>query len=105
MDKLPLTAHYPLPRSTLAPVVTCDYTGCMNASVRMAKTQLSALLDRAAAGEEIVITSAGRPKAKLVGLGLAQAPYRVHRRLLSTKTRAVGTPAEQIVRRDRDSRA
>jgi prevent-host-death family protein len=76
----------------------------MNASVRTAKAQLSALLDRAAAGEEVVIISAGRPKAKLVGLGPAQAPYRVHRRLLSTKTRAIGTPAERIIRRDRDSR-
>ena len=76
----------------------------MNASVRLAKAQLSALLERAAAGEEIVITCAGRPKAKLVGLGTALVPYRVHRRLLSTKTRAIGTPAEQIVRRERDSR-
>jgi antitoxin (DNA-binding transcriptional repressor) of toxin-antitoxin stability system len=65
---------------------------------------LSALLDRAAAGEEIVITSAGRPKAKLVGLGPALAPYRVHRRLLSTKTRVIGTPAERMVRGERDSR-
>jgi prevent-host-death family protein len=32
----------------------------------MAKGKLSALLDRAAAGEEIIITSDGRPKAKLV---------------------------------------
>ncbi len=34
-----------------------------------AKTHLSALIERAAAGEEIVIAKAGRPKAKLV-------PYR-----------------------------
>ena len=31
-----------------------------------AKTQLSALVDEAAAGAEIVIAKAGRPKAKLV---------------------------------------
>lgn len=31
-----------------------------------AKTQLSALVDRAAAGEEIVIAKAGKPLAKLV---------------------------------------
>jgi prevent-host-death family protein len=85
-------------------VVTRDYTGHMNASVRMAKSQLSALLDRAAAGEEIVITAAGRPKARLVGLGPVQAPDRVHRRLLAARPRAAGTPAEQSVRRDRDSR-
>lgn len=33
-----------------------------------AKTHLSALVDRAAAGEEIVIAKAGRPKALLVPL-------------------------------------
>ena len=31
-----------------------------------AKTNLSKLVDRAAAGEEIVIAKAGKPKAKLV---------------------------------------
>lgn len=31
-----------------------------------AKTQLSRLVERAAAGEEIVIAKAGKPKAKLV---------------------------------------
>ncbi len=34
-----------------------------------AKTQLSALVERAAAGEEIVIAKAGRPRAKLVAVG------------------------------------
>ena len=34
-----------------------------------AKTNLSKLVDRAAAGEEIIIAKAGKPKAKLV-------PYR-----------------------------
>jgi prevent-host-death family protein len=76
----------------------------MQASVRMAKSKLSALLDRAAAGEEIVITSDGRPKAKLVGLGPAQVPYRVHRRLLASEKRAAGTATEKIVRQERDSR-
>lgn len=33
-----------------------------------AKTQLSQLVDRAAAGEEIVIAKAGRPTARLVPL-------------------------------------
>jgi prevent-host-death family protein len=52
----------------------------MNASVRTAKAHLSKLLDRAAAGEEIVITSAGRPKARLVGLaGRPPVPVRVNR--------------------------
>jgi prevent-host-death family protein len=38
-----------------------------------AKTNLSKLVDRAAAGEEIVIAKAGKPKAKLV-------PYRPSRK-------------------------
>jgi len=33
-----------------------------------AKTQLSRLVDRAAAGEEIVIAKAGKPRARLVPL-------------------------------------
>ncbi len=33
-----------------------------------AKTQLSRLVDRAAAGEEIIIAKAGRPMARLVAL-------------------------------------
>ena len=70
----------------------------------MAKAQLSTLLERAAAGEEIVITSAGRPKARLVGLNRAHQPYRVHRRLLATKAQHRGTSAEQTIREDRDSR-
>ncbi len=36
-----------------------------------AKTMLSELVDRAAAGEEILIAKAGRPLAKLVPLGAA----------------------------------
>jgi prevent-host-death family protein len=38
-----------------------------------AKTNLSKLVDRAAAGEEIVIAKAGKPKAKLV-------PYRTDKK-------------------------
>ncbi|HEX2744836.1 MAG TPA: type II toxin-antitoxin system Phd/YefM family antitoxin [Streptosporangiaceae bacterium] len=41
-------------------------------NVYEAKTHLSQLLDRAAAGEEIVIARAGRPVARLVAL--ADAP-------------------------------
>lgn len=41
-----------------------------------AKTALSQLVDRAAAGEEIVIAKAGRPLARLVSLEAAGAPRR-----------------------------
>jgi prevent-host-death family protein len=41
-----------------------------------AKTHLSALVDRAAAGEEIVIAKAGKPLAKLVRLARPAKPRR-----------------------------
>ena len=39
-----------------------------------AKTQLSSLVDRAAAGEEIIIAKNGAPKAKLVPIPSADRP-------------------------------
>ncbi len=76
----------------------------MIASVRTAKAKLSELLARAATGEEIVITSDGRPKAKLVGIPAIRARYRVNRRLLTATTRKPSTPAEELIRLDRDGR-
>jgi len=46
-------------------------------NVYEAKTHLSQLLDRAAAGEEIVIARAGRPVARLVALNDASSRLRV----------------------------
>jgi prevent-host-death family protein len=51
----------------------------MNVNVYAAKTNLSQLLDRAAAGEEIVITRNGRPVAKLVAATSARAPRKLGR--------------------------
>jgi len=76
----------------------------MIATVRTAKAHLSKLLERAAAGEEILITSDGRPKAKLVGVGAAPKPFRVNRALLRMRPRHKGRPAEELVREERDSR-
>ncbi len=42
------------------------YAEPVEVSVRTAKDQLSALLERAAQGEDIVITSDGKPKAMIV---------------------------------------
>ncbi len=39
-----------------------------------AKTALSQLVDRAAAGEEIIIAKAGKPRAKLVPVRPTRAP-------------------------------
>ena len=46
-------------------------------NVYEAKTHLSQLLDRAAAGEEIVIARAGRPIARLVALAGSRSQPRV----------------------------
>jgi prevent-host-death family protein len=43
-------------------------------NIHQAKTHLSKLVDRAAAGEEIVIAKAGKPVAKLVPLGRDMTP-------------------------------
>lgn len=40
----------------------------MDVNLYAAKTQLSRLVDRAAAGEEVIITRHGRPIAKLVAI-------------------------------------
>jgi prevent-host-death family protein len=55
----------------------------MDVNVYAAKTNLSRLLDRAAAGEEVVITRNGRPVAKLV----AVTPVRKARKLGPLKGR------------------
>ncbi|MBM3532989.1 MAG: type II toxin-antitoxin system Phd/YefM family antitoxin [Alphaproteobacteria bacterium] len=51
----------------------------MSAKVNLyeAKTKLSSLVDRAAAGEEIVIAKGGKPKARLVALEQPKKPLRV----------------------------
>ena len=43
-------------------------------NIHQAKTQLSRLVEAAAAGEEIVIAKAGKPMAKLVALSAAGGP-------------------------------
>jgi prevent-host-death family protein len=76
----------------------------MIATVRTAKAKLSELLERAAAGEEVIITCDGRPKARLVGLDAAAVPFQVNRRLLAIRPRKGGRTAEVLVREERDSR-
>lgn len=49
----------------------------MEISVYAAKTNLSRLLDRAAKGEEIVITRHGRPVARLVAATVRMQPRKL----------------------------
>ena len=46
-------------------------------NIHAAKTHLSRLVDRAAAGEEIVISKAGKPMARLVPLRATKAKRRI----------------------------
>jgi prevent-host-death family protein len=49
----------------------------MNVNVYAAKTNLSRLLDRAAGGEEVIITRNGRPVAKRVSVTPSRKPRRL----------------------------
>jgi len=46
-------------------------------NVHAAKSQLSRLLDAAAAGEEVIIAKAGKPVARLVAVDSRSAPRRL----------------------------
>jgi prevent-host-death family protein len=74
-------------------------------NVRAAKDQLSSLLEAAARGDEVVITSDGQPKAKLVPVHPRRQPFRVDWALLrSMPVPKAGSTAEEWVRTERDSR-
>lgn len=74
-------------------------------NVRAAKDQLSSLLEHAANGHEVVITSDGLPKAKLVPIRSTRKPFRVDWALLGTvPARAGAKSADELVREDRDGR-
>lgn len=88
----------------LAPVVTRGYSGCMVTNVRGAKAKLSELLERASRGEEVIITSDGKPKARLVAIETGAQPYRVHHDLLRVRPKGPIRPAEVLIREERDGR-
>ena len=76
-------------------------------SVRAAKAHLSGLLDQVAAGREVVITSDGVPKARLVPItgGEQRRPFQGTREHLKTMPKwRGGQTADEIVREDRDGR-
>jgi len=76
-------------------------------SVRAAKAHLSGLLEEVASGREVVITSDGKPKARLVPMDAAaqRKPFAGTREHLKKMPKWRGGPlAEELVRTDRDSR-
>jgi prevent-host-death family protein len=49
----------------------------MMTNIHQAKTQLSRLIERALAGEEVIISKAGKPLAKLVPYAYERQPRRL----------------------------
>src|SRR5580698_1896056 len=76
-------------------------------SVRAAKAHFSGLLEEVAQGREVVITSGGKPKARLIPMeaGVKRVPFTGTRAHLKTMPQWRGGPtAEEIIREDRDGR-
>jgi prevent-host-death family protein len=76
-------------------------------SVRAAKAKLSALLELVAGGQEVTITSDGKPKAVLLPVGKLKARKVFtgtweHLKKMSMQTE--GPFADEIIRADRDGR-
>lgn len=107
MKKKPF--KYPAKRKALPDhlkeTMTLELSEPLTINVRAAKDQLSSLLEQAARGNEIVITSDGQPKAKLVPFKSARKPFRVAWELLRAVSPQTGArSAEEIVREERDGR-
>lgn len=76
-------------------------------SVRAAKAHLSGLLDLAAGGREIVVTSGGKPKARIAPLDwrAQQRPFTgTAEHLKKMPAWKGGRTSEEIIREDRDGR-
>ncbi|PYI89467.1 MAG: hypothetical protein DME26_01205 [Verrucomicrobia bacterium] len=75
-------------------------------NVRAAKDSLSSLLEQAARGNEIIITSDGEPKAKLVPYQMKRKRFKVDWELLRSMPLKPEAPrAEDLIREDRDGRS
>jgi prevent-host-death family protein len=102
------TFRYPARKaapSALKEAMALEPVQPLTINVRAAKDQLSSLLEQAAQGNEVIITSDGQPKAKLVPFKAARKPFRVDWELLrSMSPKAGAQSAEEIVRKDRDGR-
>ena len=73
-------------------------------NVRAAKDQLSSLLEQASRGAEIIITSDGHPKARLVPVRSHGKPYSVDWEWLRGQPLVCGPSAEALIRVERDGR-
>jgi len=73
-------------------------------SVRAAKDRFSSLLEEAAHGHEIIITSDGQPKAKLGPVQAKRKRFKVDWELLRRTPAKAGPSAGDILREERDGR-
>ena len=76
----------------------------LSINVRAAKDQLSSLLEQAAQGNEVIITSDGEPKARLTSVRSRHKPFQVDWKWLESQAVSAGPPAEDLIRADRDGR-
>lgn len=73
-------------------------------NVRAAKDRLSSLLEEAARGHEIIITSDGQPKARLVPVQAKRKRFKVEWELLRQTPLRAGPTAGELIRDERDGR-
>ena len=92
-------------KTTSMKEAAATYMPPMRINVRAAKDKLSNLLDLAAEGEDVIITSDGQPKARLTSYTEKAKVFRVNWKLLRSIPMARGgKTSEEIVREDRDGR-
>ena len=103
------TGKYPAPKPSvlaLSDAVNLPGVG-LSIPVRAAKAKLSALLELVAGGQEVTITSGGKPKAVLSPVGKHE-PRKVFtgtwEHLKKMPPWRGGPTAEEIIREDRDGR-
>jgi prevent-host-death family protein len=73
-------------------------------NVRAAKDKLSSLLDHVSHGYEIIITSDGKPKAKLIPMRPKRKKFQVDWELLNSMPLRKGPSAGELLREERDGR-
>ena len=99
---------YRNPDSAPAPAVLKDSAVAepprMSVNVRSAKDQLSSLLEEAALGNEVIITSDGLPKARLVPVRERRKTFQMDWAWLRSQPVSGGPTAEELIRTDRDGR-
>src|SRR5437762_10086992 len=92
------------PAQILREAVTVEPPAPLQINVRAAKDNLSNLLEEASRGNEIVITSDGIPKAKLVPVQMERKKFKVDWELLHSMPVTPGPTSEELIRQDRDGR-